>query len=1337
MLALMAWARWQEPWLLLLSAAASLVWVLKGRPGQVLISAAALILLVGTISGFGFHLQDRRTVQDPAATQLPSEDRVKRALDRGLEDVLESGDRAMEEAVDLLADFEGTDLQESLSRIRRRKGVTALSVYDPEGSPVAWVGVHRGPVPLEIRRGEALYAFGGGPLFRYLYFTAPDPRGGGTVVAAVLLQTNLPAGLEEGGFAARFQRRTGVPIQILPPDRVEGPISGGLLLEGEPFLSVARGVVDPELQWRESVGFWVRGMALLSLLGWGLLVFGGKGIPGWTFGAGATLLALSLLLPVEGFWPGEGFTSPAHFLLPVVGWPLGKLLGVLLAGGLLCSLLYRTPRWASGQTGALMGAVGVGVGFPTVGFLFRSSASPSLFSIGAGGWLPYQGAMALALALLACLGLGGKKGAERVGRADRGLPFALVLGTVLALSLAIAGAVLARSGPGLPGWFLALWAGPFYLVAAALTRRFDYPKSTAWTMAALLGASAALPLAWGESIQARMEVVESELRDLGADADPYLEFRLLRMAETADSLDGLIRLPAEFLFETWSQTGQEHDPLPMWLTLWGPGDLPREDLGMGVQGPRPPLADDYLDQVREGTGPLVIHLGFANARYLLVVPLEGRRVLSAVVPPRGSMSLASPMGPIFAALGRQGLPSPTLVPATPNEQPEPQGEAVWERREGGWQASWALTYVDGDYFASQTVALPGTLHLTARGTLSLILDLVALLLVWATGRLLLRGREMAPGRILRLLGSFRARVTLALFGFFCLSIAIFGTLAFRTLSGAAERTASALAGRIVEDGASFYSDVQGQMELLGREVGADLLEYRNGELRDGSADELVQLGLYEGWIPEPQYRAMEGRREIRASFRSSLGGWQYVMAFRRLQDGDILATPVPLELGATALRRQEVADLLGFAIVLGAALSLALALMVGRTLSRPIETLQVASERVGSGNLKVRLPEDRRDEFGAVFGAFNRMVLRIRRARRALLRTTRRTQAIVEEAATGVVALDSAGRVTLVNPRAESLLNELVPVGQTLPGREGEAGELVRWVDLYFRDGLREGNTELQMGDRRIRIRARRISGDGPVGGAVLSLEDVTDELRSERILAWGEMAQQVAHEVKNPLTPMKLSVQHLQRAWEDRRPDFHEILKKNVEVILREIDHLAAIARSFSRFGAPQASGHLPLEPVSIHLVAEEVMNLYRGGKGALVFSCEVPADVPAVQAREAELREVLINLLENSRAAIPSQGRITVEAERNEGRVELRVRDDGTGIDPDFLPRIFEPHFSTRSMGTGLGLAIVRRLVESWGGNVSVESTPGEGTVIRIVVSVWSGEETASVSPREEGEA
>jgi len=1328
----MAWARWQEPWWLLLPSAGALAWALKGYPGRTLFSASAILLLLGTILGFGFHLQDGGSAQDTFSGGSVPQERISRALSWRLDDLLDSGDRAIEETLDLLAAYDGDDLHEELSRIRRRKGVTALAVYDPQGLPLAWVGVHRGPVPQEIRRAEASYAFGGGPLFRYLYFTAHDARGGGTVVAAVLLQTNLPAGLEEGGFAARFERETGIPIRILPPDRVRGPVIVNLGWEEEWLLSVIPGSLDPEVLWERSVGFWLRVIALLGILSWGLLVLGGKGMPTWRLGGSLTLLGLALLAPVHGLWPGDGLTSPAHFLLPVLDWPLGKLLGVLLALALFCGLV---PRPSKGPRGALVGAAAIGVAYPLLYALFRLSVSPSLFSAGLEGWLPYQGSLALTLALVAYLALGVREEGEADEGKSQGIPVALFSAALLSLVLSVAGALLARSNPGLSPWFLALWAGPFYLAARWVKGRAFPRRGATWIIAALLGSTAALPAAWGGSIQARMEVTEAELRELGAEPDPYLEFRLLRLAETADSLDGLIGFPAELLFEIWSQTGQQRDPLPMWLTLWGPGDLPREDLAMGVHGPRPPVADDYLDLVRQGDGPLVTHLGLANARYLLLVPLDGRRVLSAVVPPRGSTSLASPMGPIFAALGHQGGISPTLGPASPEESLGPSGEAVWERREGGWQVRWVLTYLDGVYFASEMVPLPGTLHLVARGTLTLLLDLLLILFVWGIGRLLLQGQELDFRRVFRALGSFRARVTLALFGFFFLSIAIFGTLAYRTLSNAAERTASALAGRIVEDGANFYFDVQGNMELLAREVGAELLEYRAGELREGSADELVQLGLYEGWIPEPQHRALEERREIRGSLRSSLGGWQYVLAYRRLPDGDVLATPVPVELGATALRRQEVADLLGFAIVLGAALSLALALLVGRTLSRPIETLQIASERVGSGNLEVRLPEDRRDEFGSVFRAFNRMVLRISRARRALLQTTRRTQAIVEEVATGVVALDSSGRVTLVNPRAESLLNEDIPLGEPIPGREGEVGELVRWVELYFRDGLREANIELQMGHRRIRIRARRVSEEGPIGGAVLSLEDVTDELRAERILAWGEMAQQVAHEVKNPLTPMKLSVQHLQRAWEDRRPDFHEILKKNVEVILREIDHLAAIAQSFSRFGAPKAAGQLPLQAVSIHRVAEEVMNLYRGGKGALIFTCDVAADLPAVQARESELREVLINLLENSRAAIPSQGRVTVEAEMHQRGIELRVRDDGTGIDSGFLPRVFEPHFSTRSMGTGLGLAIVRRLVESWGGSVSAESQVGEGTVVRIVIPLWPGE-GATHPPNREGE-
>jgi nitrogen fixation/metabolism regulation signal transduction histidine kinase len=377
---------------------------------------------------------------------------------------------------------------------------------------------------------------------------------------------------------------------------------------------------------------------------------------------------------------------------------------------------------------------------------------------------------------------------------------------------------------------------------------------------------------------------------------------------------------------------------------------------------------------------------------------------------------------------------------------------------------------------------------------------------------------------------------------------------------------------------------------------------------------------------------------------------------------------------------------------------------------------------VGSGNLGVRLESQRADEFGAMFSAFNRMVRRLRRARRALVRTTRRTQAIVEDAATGVIAMDAQGRVTLVNPRAEALLGRTLPVGQSLSDGGGPAAEFVRWVQLYFRDGLRETASEFQFEDRRIRVRARRIArGAGPLAGAVLSLEDVTDELRSERILAWGEMARQVAHEVKNPLTPIKLSIQHIQRARRDRRRDFDEILNRNAEAMLREIDRLATIASSFSRLAAPGEADALPLEAVRVESVVSEVLDLYDSGEGPIRFGSSVPPDLPPVRAREAEMKEVLVNLLENARAAIPDRGSVSIEASAVEEGVVLSVRDDGSGIPAELLPRIFEPHFSTRSTGTGLGLAIVRRLVESWEAAVSVES-PERGTIIHIWLRTWS---------------
>ncbi|HUF49415.1 MAG TPA: ATP-binding protein [Longimicrobiales bacterium] len=222
-------------------------------------------------------------------------------------------------------------------------------------------------------------------------------------------------------------------------------------------------------------------------------------------------------------------------------------------------------------------------------------------------------------------------------------------------------------------------------------------------------------------------------------------------------------------------------------------------------------------------------------------------------------------------------------------------------------------------------------------------------------------------------------------------------------------------------------------------------------------------------------------------------------------------------------------------------------------------------------------------------------------------------------------------------------------------------------------------------------------------------------ELRTARVLAWGEMARQVAHEIKNPLTPIKLSVQHLRRAYDDRHPQFGDILENNVSQILIEIDRLSDIARAFSRYGAPGLESE-PLVAVDVGAVLRETLTLYRSGDQEVRYSEAIEPGLPRVSARSNELKEVLINLLENSRAALDGGGDIAVRAFMREERVELEVADNGRGIAPELVPRIFEPHFSTSSSGTGLGLAIVRRLVESWGGSVTAESDVDVGTIVRM---------------------
>ena len=349
-------------------------------------------------------------------------------------------------------------------------------------------------------------------------------------------------------------------------------------------------------------------------------------------------------------------------------------------------------------------------------------------------------------------------------------------------------------------------------------------------------------------------------------------------------------------------------------------------------------------------------------------------------------------------------------------------------------------------------------------------------------------------------------------------------------------------------------------------------------------------------------------------------------------------------------------------------------------------------------------------EFLPVFRAFEAMAEDLGASRAALEEAQRRTDAVLRTVASGVIAVDEQGRVILANPRAETLLGDVPRAGEPVSRMSSSA--VAARLAGFLRSDLHTEAFDMEREGRSLRGQLSRLSS----GGAVLTLDDVTELAHAQRVLAWGEMARQVAHEIKNPLTPIRLGVQHLRRAL--GRPDYEHVLDQNVTRILTEIDRLDEIARSFSRYGgAPEERA--PAEPTDVGEIVRDVVTLERLGEGSVQWRGKVSEEPVLALARGDELREVLLNLFENARLASASEVVATVFDDRLEDgipAVQIAVTDDGTGIAEHVLPRIFEPHFSTRTSGSGLGLAITRRLVEGWGGTVTIESTPGKGTTVRV---------------------
>ncbi len=1312
---LILWTRFPSPWILAIASALVLGAAVRRRRSW-RDGISVVVLAAGVLAGFAAQATDRRFIEGWEGAWERKQERIAGRLEAEFDALVSRGDLAvLRVSKAASSNLPRSVLQDSLLTLLEESGLTSAAVFGPDGRLSVWAGSHHGRIPAQVLNGSSRHAFSGAPLFSYLYFVAKIPDGGGTAVVNSLMDSDLPEPFASGlgDFASRLREQTGERIGIAPADRVTGTRIFDFGWPGETLMSVTVEESSRAERRGKYRRLWTRLVVALAALTW-LLQFVGTSRRELPYSlAGPTLAAA--VLPLDVVLPGSGLVGSTTFLLPgPVPLSLGRILLLCWAATpfLVLAASSRNPG-----TGWVTAPLAVAVGFPLVLHWFRSGASTELLGTSEGQWIAFTFSLVTILTLLLGAGLSWS------GRLrSPGIPALIVLGVAAAAFLGLGTSAGIRTGPHVSLARAALWALPTFLIVRGLpagSRRLSYIR---WLCAFWLAGTAVLPFTWSMRTEARMAIAEAQMGRLGIADEPYLDSLLFRFADQAGSLDLGGANDVEILYQAWISSGLADAAAPVFLTLWSSDGAPQQELRLGVKGERPSVVGEMLPSLQIAGVRRYYRLEEVDVSHLIFFPLSEGRLVTATIPPRRTITPPSAMVPLFALVQEVDDQEFLTLARTQEDVSSPGVRSVqWSRNEEGWMGESVVPYPDGLYAVFYTISIPKLSVMLARGTLLLAMSLVALSAFWLMSVGVLGGVLPSSVDWRGFFQSFRARVTWTLFGFFVLSSALFGTLAYRTLSGASERTATALAERVVAQIAEAYQEEGGSMESLARRVGADLLEYRNGELAGGSVNELVELGLYETWVDPAIYEALETRHQLRASRVASLGDWRYVVAYRRLPDGDIVASPVPLRAGAAALRRRDVADLLALAVVLGPVLSLVLALFVGRALTRPIDTLQVASERVGSGNLAVHLPEDRVDEFGSVFAAFNRMVLRLGDARRELLQTTRRTKAIVEEAATGVIALDRTGRITVANPQAESLLATSLEVGAAIPGAKTCADKLAGWLDDIGKSGAVESAADFEWGDRRIRVRARRISQEGHPGGVVVNLEDVTDELRSERILAWGEMAQQVAHEVKNPLTPMKLSVQHLLRAWTDRRGDFDRILKRNVGAILKEIDRLASIARSFSRLASPGTAGEEgPVVSVDVATVVQEILNLYRGGgKGPIRLKSDLPPGPVLAMCRRDEIKEVLLNLLENARAAMSEGGAVRICA-RNEGgpepRVAIMVEDEGTGIPAELLPRIFEPQFSTYSTGTGLGLAIVKRLVDSWGGFVEVESEVGRGTRVRL---------------------
>ncbi len=403
---------------------------------------------------------------------------------------------------------------------------------------------------------------------------------------------------------------------------------------------------------------------------------------------------------------------------------------------------------------------------------------------------------------------------------------------------------------------------------------------------------------------------------------------------------------------------------------------------------------------------------------------------------------------------------------------------------------------------------------------------------------------------------------------------------------------------------------------------------------------------------------------------------------------------------------------------------------LAQSFTKPIMTLIQGTQRIAGG--ATSLPwRPREEELSSLAAAIDEMAGRLAEGRRRLMHEKHLVERIIENITSGVVSVDRQRRVLLHNRVAADLLD--TEVGEDLLASVAVAPRLAAVAERLRHGPDGEWQTTLRIRSQDDEARDWNLMwlplpGDDPA--ALLVVDDVTEVLRSQRLEAWAEMARIIAHEIKNPLTPIRLSTEHMRQVYADDREQFEPVFARCTDNILRQVEELRDIATDFSIYSRiPKAE----LLDDEVGSTVDDLLQGYRDSPrtlGVEIVTSVEPRPLPLRHDRKL-LGRAMRNLLENALRANGGRGRIELEVRGDADGVTIRVADQGPGVEGGNLERIFEPYFSTHESGTGLGLAITRRIVEEHGGQIEARNQDTGGLEVIIHLPAKRPSQTAAVDP------